>query len=199
MKKLGKILVFAALGLFVVWAVFFCLRYLVFQKSVALGDGLKDHFGAVGAVFGNLHYCDDKFTILWKAAGWILTWFVCGFGFLMVIDGIFKKKPFMFIATIALVLTGYAVLDYIAYSGNYAHYIGRFAGNNTFYTLGLVGFIIMSFGIFALAVAGGVLCAISGNKEDAQEEAPANEEPAPAPAEEPAKEEAPAEEPADAE
>jgi len=195
MKKLGKILVFAALGLFVVWAVFFCLRYLVFQKSVALGDGLKDHFGAVGAVFGNLHYCDDKFTILWKAAGWILTWFVCGFGFLMVIDGIFKKKPFMFIATAALVLTGYAVLDYIAYSGNYAHYIGRFAGNNTFYTLGLVGFIIMSFGIFALAVAGGVLCAISGNKEDAQEEAPAKEEPAPAPVEEPTKEEAPAEEP----
>ena len=193
MKKLGKILVFAALGLFVVWAVFFCLRYLVFQTSVALGDGLKDNFGAVGAVFGNLHYCDDKFTILWKAAGWILTWFVCGFGFLMVIDGIFQKKPFMFIATIALVLTGYAVLDYIAYSGNYAYYIGRFAGNNTFYFLGLIGYIVMSFGIFAFAVAGGVICGLTGNKEPKEETA--NEEPAPAPAEEPAKEEAPAEEP----
>ena len=102
----------------------------------------------------------------------------------------------MFIATIALVLTGYAVLDYIAYSGNYAYYIGRFAGNNTFYFLGLIGYIVMSFGIFAFAVAGGVICGLTGNKEPKEEAA--NEEPAPAPveapAEEPKEEEAPAEE-----
>ena len=187
MKKLGKILVFAALGLFVLWCVFFCLRYLVFQKSVSLGEGFADHFGSIGSIFGNLHYHDDKFTILWKAAGWITTWFVIGFGFLMVIDGIFKKNPFMFIATVALVLAGFTVVDYIGMSGNYAHYIGRFAGNNTFYTLALVGFIIMGFVIFAAAIAGGVLASLQ-NKEEKAEEKP--EEPAPAPAQEPAPAEA---------
>ena len=86
----------------------------------------------------------------------------------------------MFVATVALVLGGFAVLDYIAFSGNYAYYIGRFNGNNTFYVLALVGFIILGFVVWAAAIAGGVLA----SKEK-------KEEPAPAPA--PAQEAAPAE------
>ena len=198
-KKVGKVLVFAALGFFVVWLVCFCLRYLVFQKSVSLGQGVSDHFAAIGGVFGDLHYFDDKFTILWKAAGWIVTWFTVGFGFLCFVEGLFKKKPFMFIACVAIVLSGFAVLDYIAFSGNYAYYIGKFAGKNTFYTLGLIGFICLTFFDWCLAICGSVL-ASKGNepKEEAApvEEAPAKEEPKaeePAPAEEPAKEEQPEE------
>lgn len=188
MKKLGKILVFSALGLFVLWLVFFCLRYIVFQKSLDLGKGFQDHFQAIGGVFGDLHYFDDKFTILWKAAGWLVAWFTIGFGFLMLIEGIFKRKPIMFVALAALVLGGFAVLDYIAMSGNYAYYIGRFAGKNTFYVLALVGFIILGFVVWAAAIAGGVLA----SKDDKKDEEPAKEE---APAEEPKEEEAPAEEP----
>ena len=181
MKKLGKILVFAALGLFVLWLVFFCLRYIIFQKSVDLGKGFAEHFTAIGGVFGDLHYFDDKFTILWKAAGWLVAWFTIAFGFLMVVEGIFKRKPIMFVATVALVLGGFAVLDYIAFSGNYAYYIGRFNGNNTFYVLALVGFIILGFVVWAAAIAGGVLA----SKEKKEEPAPA-----PAPAQEPASAEA---------
>lgn len=210
MKKLGKILVFGALGLFALWAVFFCLRYLVYQKSVSLPQGFKDHFAAVGGIYGDLHFFDDKFTILWKAAAWIITWFVLAFAILLVIEGVFKAKPFMFIACLAVVLTGFAIVDYIAMSGNYAHYIGKFNGKNTFYFLALIGYVIMSIGIFAIATAGAVLCSIGNEpkEEAAEEEAapaeqpaeePKEEEQAPAAAEEAPAEEAPAEEPANEE
>ena len=62
-KKIGKVLLFASLGFMVLWCVFFALRYVIFQKSVDLGQGLVDHFGAIGKVFGDLHYHDDKLII----------------------------------------------------------------------------------------------------------------------------------------
>ena len=218
-KKLGKILVFAALGLFVLWAVFMVIRYAVFQHSRTVAEGLGEQFGAIGAVFGDLHFYDDKFTILWKAAGWLVSWFAIGFGALLILEGIFKRKPFLFIATVAVVAGAFTTISFISMSGDYFYYIGKFAGKNTFYMLGMLGYVCLSILVFCLAVAGAVLASKEDEKceccccceekaeeakeEPAQEEA-AEEEAAPEeataeeekPAEEPAPEEAPAEEPA---
>ena len=211
-KKLGKILVFAALGLFVLWAVFMVIRYAVFQHSRTVAEGLGEQFGAIGAVFGDLHFYDDKFTILWKAAGWLVSWFAIGFGALLILEGIFKRKPFLFIATVAVVAGAFTTISFISMSGDYFYYIGKFAGKNTFYMLGMLGYVCLSILVFCLAVAGAVLASKEDEKceccccceekaeeakeEPAQEEAPAEEPKAEeeAPAEEAAPEEAPAEE-----
>ena len=209
MKKLGKILVFTALGLFVAWIVCFCLRYLIWQKSIALGKGFADHFKAAGAVFFDLHYFDDNATFLLKLAGFVVFWFTLGLEILLLIEVIFKKQKLVrILSMVGVAAGGYAVIDYIGMSGDYAHHLGRFAWGNVFYTLGLIGFIALSFVLFAVAVAGAVFvgnekeeccceeCACEAKAEEeahAQEEAPAEEE---QPAEQHAEEEAPAEEPA---
>ena len=202
-KKLGKILVFAALGLFVLWCVFMVIRYAVFQHSRTVAEGLKDQFTGFGQIFGDLHFFDDKFTILWKAAGWIVAWFAIGFGILLVLEGIFKRKPFLFIATVAVVAGAFTTIAFIGMSGDYFYYMGRFIGKNMFYYFGLLGFVILSMLTFAVAVAGAVLaskddeecCCCCCEEKPAEEPAPVEEKPAEeAPAEEPAPEEAPAEE-----
>ena len=205
MKKLGKILVFTALGLFAAWIVCFCLRYLIWQKSIALGKGFADHFKAAGAVFFDLHYFDDNATFLLKLAGFVVFWFTLGLEILLLLEVIFKKQKLVrILSMVAVAAGGYAVIDYIGMSGDYAHHLGRFAWGNVFYTLGLIGFIALSFVLFAVAVASAVF--VGNEKEEccceecaceakAEEEAPAQEE---APAEEPAaEEEQPAEQPAE--
>ena len=169
-KNIGKALIFTALGLFVLWFVFLCLRYAVFQHSVSLADGLADLFEDIGSVFGDLHFFDDKFTILWKAAGWLIAWFTVGFGVLLIIDGIFQKRPFLFIATVVLVLGAFTSIAFIAMSGDFFYYIAKFSGKNVFYTLALIGFICLSWLIFVLAVAGAVLLSEKDNEEPVPEE-----------------------------
>ena len=193
-KKIGKVLLFASLGFMVLWCVFFALRYVIFQKSVDLGQGLVDHFGAIGKVFGDLHYHDDKFTILWKAAGFIYAWFTLGFMALLIIDGIKKKQPIAYLAAVAICLAALPVLDFIAMSGDYFYYLNRFMAKNMFYFFGFVGFLGLGALVAVLAIVGAILVTEKDPKEE-EEEVEEVEEPAPAqPEEKPAEEPAPAEE-----
>ena len=155
--KLARTLILVSAALIVLWFIFFILRFAIFQKSLTVAEGLSDHFAGVVSIFRDLTFFDDQFTILWKAAGWIVSFIACAVIILLIMEGVTNRKKFAFFCAGVVLLCFIPALDFIGNSGNYMYYIEKFAGKNVFYLLGLLGFLGLGLTLSATSMVASVI------------------------------------------
>lgn len=170
LKKLGLSFMIIAGSSLLLWVIFFCLRYLIWQKSIQVGDAIVQHLLAIRGMFKNFYYFDSWHDALWKLMGWLTILY----GLLMIIqlshEALSKRRPGL-IPVIAIAVFGVTpMLDFCANSGDYFYQLQRFIGNNTFYVLGLLGFLV--YGAFVTGFIGAITAfGLWKNEEDPEEEA----------------------------
>lgn len=169
-KTLGLVLASTAIGLFILWTVFLCLRYALFQKSYSVLDGIVNNLKGIGASFVGLSFHAPLNELLWKGLAWLvaLADLIFVISLLVSVCGAKANKGLGILGMCAMLLAALPALDFIANSGNYLYYLNRFMNvdKNTFFATGILGFL----GLGALIIAAAIVAYIFIDKAlDAKE------------------------------
>lgn len=166
MKRLGIVFIVEVALAILVWALFFCLRYWVFQHSATLAEGLRTHYMNIRSIYKNFFYFDSWSDAVWKITAWFATFYAFAVALLLVLEGIKKIQPKFFILAVFSLVGVIPLLDFCGSSGEYFYYLQRFLGNNYFYFFGITGFLVYGAFItgFTAAVCG---FGLWGNDEQA--------------------------------
>ena len=156
MKKLGITFIVLAVFFMAIWVLLFSLRYLVFQQSITLAEGIKTHLMNIRGIYKNFFYFDSWEDAVWKLFAWFATCYSIGMTILLVIEGVKKINPKFFILAVISLLGVIPILDFCASSGEYFYYLQRYLGDNYFYFFAIVGFLLYG------AVTTGFTAAICG-------------------------------------